>query len=581
MTEDATINAIEPDEIHYALSQMFASDLFRNSERMQQFLRYIVIETLEGRADRIKSYSIAVEVFGRNTSFDSAEDPIVRTTATRLRALLDRYNQTSTHENGVVITLPKGRYVPEFQRVKVQQALAQEHVAPHLDQPAKNKANWFSARFPFFGVSRSIAAMLTAIIVTALVGLIAWPSFVRSSNPKPSVVVIVRNTTATAGSDSAQFLARDFSELLVGKLASHGGVKTIDASNQTPEFVTSIAKSRPSDDIFTFDSLVRAAKSQVSVHWKLNDARTGVVVWASEDPVKIDAIRDPNAVADAIAGRLVGLEGAIPTVLSIIYGDKDDRRECLSKPQRIAFIYHSALQKGMRECLESVVATHPNDAEAWGVLAQLYHRLARNAASFGQDPTEYSDLLSAAAKKSVEIAPQSFLAMQAAMYAAYDRKDLKTFEIIARRILDRFHDPHLKIRIGNAFSFIGLDDEGIQLTKEGIEEAGELQGIGYLSLGYERYVRGDLAGALEMLNRVNTDEYYFVPLLRAITFAQLGRTEEANDAVRKLHELRPAYEKNLYFDFHHNNFAKPIIDSIAEGLRKAGLEVIDPDQQAG
>ncbi|MCZ7483152.1 tetratricopeptide repeat protein [Rhizobium rhizogenes] len=581
MTGDLKINPIDREEVMAALSQMFASEMFRNSERMQQFLRYIVIETLEGRADRIKSYSIAIEVFGRNSGFDSAEDPIVRTTATRLRSLLDRYNQTANNENGIIIQLPKGRYVPEFQRREERQEtrLDDTETGPARTETLNKRKRWPSASFSYAGISLSVVAAVALVITAVLLDFIPWPPFTSVPDHTASVVVIVRDTTATAGSQAAHYLAQDFSELVVGKLVNHGGIKIVDAAGEAADFVSSIVKSRPDDDVFTFDSLVREGGGALSVLWKLNDARSGVVVWATEEPVKNEALRDPNAVADVVIGRLVGLEGAIPTVLSIIYGDHADRRECLTKPQRIAFIYHSAFQQNMRQCLEKVVEKDPADAEAWGVLAQLYHRLGRNAASFGKDTSEFSQLLSDAAQKSVELAPQSFLGMQASMYAAYDKKDFQGFEFVARRILSRFHDPHLKIRIGNAFSNIGRDDEGIPLTREGIEESGELQGLGYLSLGYERYYRGDMLGALEMLSRVNAEDYYLVPLLRAITMAQLSRSEEMNQAVSRLHALRPDYEENLYYDFNHNNVTKPIIDSIAVGLRKAGLQVVDPQAQ--
>jgi hypothetical protein len=43
-----------------------------------------------GRGDRIKGYSIAVEVFGRSESFDPQTDPIVRIGAGHLRRALER-----------------------------------------------------------------------------------------------------------------------------------------------------------------------------------------------------------------------------------------------------------------------------------------------------------------------------------------------------------------------------------------------------------------------------------------------------------------------------------------------------------
>jgi hypothetical protein len=58
---------------------------FEATDREHRFLSYVVEETLSGRGGRIKAYSIAVEVFGRDASFDPQSDPIVRIEAGHLR----------------------------------------------------------------------------------------------------------------------------------------------------------------------------------------------------------------------------------------------------------------------------------------------------------------------------------------------------------------------------------------------------------------------------------------------------------------------------------------------------------------
>ena len=69
---------------------------------------------MAGRGDRIKAYSIAVEVFGRGVSFDPQTDPIVRIEAGHLRRALERYYLTAGHADPILITIPKGGYVPTF-----------------------------------------------------------------------------------------------------------------------------------------------------------------------------------------------------------------------------------------------------------------------------------------------------------------------------------------------------------------------------------------------------------------------------------------------------------------------------------
>ena len=58
-------------------------------------MRYIVAATLADETHRLRETSIALDVFRRDPGrFDPARDPIVRVSANRLRALLDRYYAT-------------------------------------------------------------------------------------------------------------------------------------------------------------------------------------------------------------------------------------------------------------------------------------------------------------------------------------------------------------------------------------------------------------------------------------------------------------------------------------------------------
>lgn len=60
------------------LDRLLGSPDFDVHARGRKFLRYIVKETLAGRADRVKAYSIRTEVFERDTKFDAQRDPVVR-----------------------------------------------------------------------------------------------------------------------------------------------------------------------------------------------------------------------------------------------------------------------------------------------------------------------------------------------------------------------------------------------------------------------------------------------------------------------------------------------------------------------
>ncbi|QCO03659.1 hypothetical protein D3867_16610 (plasmid) [Azospirillum argentinense] len=89
-----------------------ASDHFDASDRNRRFLRYVVEECLDGRAQQIKAYCIAVSVFNREPSFDPQSDPIVRLEAGRLRRSLEHYYLTAGREDPIRIVVPKGGYAP-------------------------------------------------------------------------------------------------------------------------------------------------------------------------------------------------------------------------------------------------------------------------------------------------------------------------------------------------------------------------------------------------------------------------------------------------------------------------------------
>ena len=79
---------LSPNSVLQTLEKISSSRTFRFAARQRSFLRYIVRETLEGRADQLKEYSIGLAVFQKSETFDPRLDSIVRVEARKLRARL-------------------------------------------------------------------------------------------------------------------------------------------------------------------------------------------------------------------------------------------------------------------------------------------------------------------------------------------------------------------------------------------------------------------------------------------------------------------------------------------------------------
>jgi predicted ATPase len=100
--------------VRLQLSLILKSRTFARAPNLTRLLEHLVAQTMEGGAERLKEYSIGVDVFDRGASFDPRTETIVRVQARRLRDKLDEYYASEGRSDPVVIDLPKGRYVPAF-----------------------------------------------------------------------------------------------------------------------------------------------------------------------------------------------------------------------------------------------------------------------------------------------------------------------------------------------------------------------------------------------------------------------------------------------------------------------------------
>jgi len=101
-------------ELRSHLAEIINGAAFKGSHRSQAFLKHIVEHALHGEPADLRERSIGVALFGRPVTYDTADDAIVRVTASDVRKrLLQHYGNTGA-ESKFRINLPSGSYVPEF-----------------------------------------------------------------------------------------------------------------------------------------------------------------------------------------------------------------------------------------------------------------------------------------------------------------------------------------------------------------------------------------------------------------------------------------------------------------------------------
>jgi hypothetical protein len=167
--KDLWIPADDEDRkaIREQLGRIIASPMFKNSLRCTTLLSYVVQRTLNGNVNHVKERTIGIEAFGRDASYDTNEDPVVRNTAVNLRRRLAQYYEILNHEDKIRIDLPTGGYTPEYRKLAKDIDIKDSLFKGSLHVPRKK---WLA-----------IALVVAGITIT-IAGLTFWQTSGNSSN---------------------------------------------------------------------------------------------------------------------------------------------------------------------------------------------------------------------------------------------------------------------------------------------------------------------------------------------------------------------------------------------------------------
>jgi Tol biopolymer transport system component len=159
------------------LERVLASEEFTGAGRLGRFLRFVVEETVAGRGDELKEYVIGTEVYGKPPSFDPKIDSTVRSGAGKLRSRLAAYYEAQGKTDALLISIPRGTYVPHFEPNNLVEIPREQRSA----RPVGVEKLQREYRVPVWMVVGSSAGAV--LVVAALIWL--WPKQWPPSNPVP------------------------------------------------------------------------------------------------------------------------------------------------------------------------------------------------------------------------------------------------------------------------------------------------------------------------------------------------------------------------------------------------------------
>jgi TolB-like protein len=206
---------LAPEAIRAQLERILASAPFANAPSIAKMLRYVVEHALDGEADRLKEYTLGVEVFGRGGDFDPRQDTIVRVQARRLRERLADYYREHP-DDPIVVRLPTGHYIPEFH--------AREATAA---APVSARARWRWTPIALAAGAAALCAVLGAVAFSHFrqpPATPATPTLARVAAPHR---IAVLPFTDLSQAHDQEYLADGLSEEILNQLAQVPALRVV------------------------------------------------------------------------------------------------------------------------------------------------------------------------------------------------------------------------------------------------------------------------------------------------------------------------------------------------------------------
>lgn len=516
-------------DVETTLQRVLESKPFVRSERLQRFLRYVVAESLEGRADRLNGYSIGLDVFDRPEGFDPAVDTIVRVEARRLRQALTSYYASDGTAEPLVISMPTGGYVPVFE----------------LQKPSGNsfaETNTMQARGP---------------------------------------VVAVLPFENYSADNSEDYFANGLTEQLIATLTRFSDLSVISRTTIFQYRNAKVPELRHKLGIdYVFEGSIRKSATTLRTTAQFIDVSTDTHLWAATfdralSPENLFDVQDD--ISETIAARIADRYGPLGRVGGRSAGPQTNSLEAYAALLKFYDNYAQHSVQGhaeAREMLEGAVILDPKFADAWAALSAIHldeYRFGFN--SRRDDDPPLARALKAAAH-AVSLNPACAMAHQFLACAYFHDGNDAAFNVSAEEAL-RLNPGHadLLADIGSCYGFLGEIQKGLSLIDRAITLNPSHPGWYHHFPALSLYLSGQYDAALAEATRGHMAGFYWTYALKTAIYAKLGRDSDASHERDLLLDAYPEFPSNYVAEARKWRASDEMIAALGEGLRKAGLDV--------
>ena len=474
-------------DVRAALDRLLASVQLRAAPQLTAFLRFVVERKLAHDAAHIKGYTIATEALGRDSSFDPANDPIVRVEAGRLRRALDRYYAEAGAGDPVHIELPRGSYVPVFRHRGSDDELPES--TPQSNRTWRGSAALRHCAFAviFFAFGVAVYAAVDFLVLDRLIGQqsstfsLADETTAQSGRSRsiarsglPVVAVDAFDIVGSPTSPDAALVRMD--DRLRDALALFDEIEVVAAAPR-------VADARPRGSSFNDAALPESdyrigatiefhRDGSASLTFRLLDTKEHSLIWSRLfDHVSLieNSVAARSEIIREVVSNVAPVNGVIfahERSKRATSGSIDPRYACLLDAIDYWHRYSPVTHLRVRKCLEDLVKADPSSALGYAYLAKVYAREHYfDTGPVGEAPA--ADRALQAAQRAVELNPVSARAYQALMAAHTIRHEVEP-ALAAGRMAVQLNPYSYIVRgdLGLRLVAFGQIDEGLRMLRE-------------------------------------------------------------------------------------------------------------------
>ena len=563
-----------------ALDKILASETFSRSERARKLLRYLVEQEQAGEADRLKGFTIAVDVFGRDADFDSSADAVVRVQARRLRDLLKQYSETEGADDPLRIVIPRGSYVPVYEVVgKTDEAVP---VASRAEAAASAPLA-AGATMPLQAPSASEARVMrhlrlfwaAMVVIIAMLGFVTFRLLTAETAVDAALAtdMTTGNTAAAAVSSPValptvhvistpndEAVAR-VAALLRGGLA---GFDTIDMIARDPdaEDGTSLSPLQ-----FVFEVTQGSAPGSVTIDLKNSDSAK-VLVSQTIAPADLDN--------GALDDRLADLLSATIPVSGALYGFIEQNRlasglvECLILNDRYYLDQSPQKHEAAYRCFTELADSGVKSPLVYAELASLLQKAISESYDFPADRSPEKAMT--LAYRGVLTGPTSPYAHRSYGYVNSSAGNTAEAIRFMRKAYElNTYDLSMAAAYGYALIFSGDYETGVPIMRRAVEASSAHPNWWDYGLFLAEFMIGNddrASTATDAL--VSTKKAHYLAA-RLIAATSAGNAELARSLADEIVTDFPDFAANPRLAFEKANYPADLVEKLATTIRATGL----------